>query len=513
MPENRGNALGYSSARGHRPLPTRDTGPTIRPAHQPQEKKPSTFNWDWNKATCAGCQTKVTKSSLVDDQCPTCRGVEPVRAIRAQKTPAPAKPNREHSKTGDQVYEHLDDAAVRTRFEPAAPLPGDDTEPAGDAQDPSPVVELLPLPAAGIEPPPVSRCPLNDLDLLEECVQHAGHTLRAAHGIDDPLVGSLRTSALTALAALDFYLATHCTTTDPRGSAVPPHDGAASQTTQPSSLGLGGDQPAADPRGEARPRPARTPNGHVVPAQLDMELMKSRPRAVRRPAVDVDEAAVVLEYAAGDSSPTIARRHGVLPKRIRQILQAHAVQLRDDRARNSGRRPTENDTDLNERVRRLYVDQQLATLDVAQQLHIGRKRVTRILAVLDIDLRPAAHLAHHDLTRDDAAHAVELYKAGQSLVDIGAQYGVRAATIRDLVVRAGHPIRAKGASQAIAERLRDLQITAAQVKDWALETGLVETRPAGLVGRALIDAYLAAQQQDSALAEGTNPTTHPSGDV
>lgn len=498
MVENLGNAVGYTGARTHRPLPSA-TEKGYRGTHQPQEPKAATtFDWDWNKAACTGCQTTVAKSSLVEGACRSCRGEPEPRANDAQ-------PPLEHSKSGDQVYEPYATADLDTRYRPEAPLPDDDTEPEPAPQDPSPVVELRPDLAEVAEPSAPSRRPLTDVDLLEESIDHAARTLRAAHGIDDPIVGSLRTSLLSAIAALDFYLVVHCSTrtahTDPRGTDdIPPAVGVASQATQPVSTGLGGEQPAAEPLGEEGQRPAR------------FQTFK-RPRrtgVVRRPAVQVDESAVVLEYAAGDTAPTIARRHGVLPKRIRQVLTAHHVQLRDDRAGNSGRRPVEDDAEMNAQVAHLYVEQGLATLDVAHQLHIGRKRVTRILAVLGIDLRPAAHLGHPDLNEADAAHAVELYLAGQSLADIGARYGVRAATIRGFVAAAGHPIRAKGASALIAERLRDLDVTAAQVKDWALATGLLQARPAGLVSRALVEAYVAAQ--DPALTEGTNPPTHPSGD-
>lgn len=487
MPENRGNATSYAGGRTHRPLPRADEIGYRAPHPQRDPKPTSTFNWDWNKADCTSCHTKVARSTLVDGMCRTCRGEPEVLP------PAPAR----------EVYSPYEDDELEAIYHPDHHLPDvpdlPETEPVDEPlaepdREPEPVAEPAPAPAAArvareLRTP--TRRPVHDVDLLEECIQHAERTLRAAHGREEPIVGILRSAALSAIAALDFYIALHCT--DSRGTAGPPIDGAASTTTPAHTPGLGGTRPAAASRGEARQRPAR--------ARARTGTVRPRTSGVRRPAVDVDEAAVVLEYAAGDTSPTIARRHGVQPKRIRQILTAHGVQLRDDRTGHSGsHRRVEDDHELNEQVRRLYVDEQLATADVAERLQIGRKRVTRILDVLGVQLRPAAHLAHPELSEEDEAQAVELYLAGRSLADVGHVFGVRQQTIRDLVAAAGHPIRAKGASAAIAERMRELGITASQVKDWAVATGLVESRPAGLVGRALIDAYVTAHHQEGPAA-------------
>jgi hypothetical protein len=115
MPENRGNALTYAAATTHRPLPRADEK-AYRAAHQPQKAPPATtFDWDWNKAECTGCQTKVARSTLVDGQCPTCRGVA---APRPTRTRAP----REHSKDGEQVYVAYDQDELNARYHPPVAL-------------------------------------------------------------------------------------------------------------------------------------------------------------------------------------------------------------------------------------------------------------------------------------------------------------------------------------------------------------------------------------------------------
>jgi hypothetical protein len=260
MPENRGNALTYAAATTHRPLPRADEK-AYRAAHQPQKAPPATtFDWDWNKAECTGCQTKVARSTLVDGQCPTCRGVA---APRPTRTRAP----REHSKDGEQVYVAYDQDELNARYHPPvatlteAPVqtPAGGHAP-GASSEPSVEREAATAPPAG------------PVDLLALQLEHTTSTLSRAHGITDPIVGVLRAAVWSSLAALDLYIELHHTTVQP---APPP---ASFQTFE-------------KPR--QRRHTPRTP-----------ELVQQ----------------IVEGYVSGESLRDLSHEHGITARLIRQMI-------------------------------------------------------------------------------------------------------------------------------------------------------------------------------------------------
>lgn len=487
MPENRGNAVGYASARTHVPLPVVDDK-SYRAAHQPQESRDrSTFDWEWNKEACTTCTAKVPKSHLVDGVCRTCRGDLP--NTPAQPTAQPTAQSR-----SGHTYQTFTDTDIEQRYQPrerptlqpVQQLPPHDGTRLGrdlaelEATDPDVAAAAASLDDAIARiTRPEDHVKPERLDLVAMASEHATRVLTRSYKSTDPLVGLLRTSALASLEALDLYLELHAT------PAPPP------VTSQPDLDGLGGDRPADGSRREGEQQPARfqTP---------DRPPPLARPRRSPAPRGDVDEAAMVREYVEDQATaPDIAKRHGCTPARVRRILERSQVQLRDDRTRHSGGRNkiTYTPEAIADVVRR-YVDEQHTLDQIETDTGIERRQARQILTGAGVTIRPSASAAHTEPSDDAKAQMLEQYLTGGSLAKVAAAFHVRQETVRAVVTDAGHPIRVKGSSAGNAQRLRDLGLTAAQVKDWAMATGLVEVRPAGLVGRALMDAYVTAHSSD-----------------
>ena len=309
----------------------------------------------------------------------------------------------------------------------------------------------------------------------EDLAAHAIHVtelLRATHQHPHPIVASARTAALAALEAL--HLAHDLTQTP--ATAAPPTRAAAGPTS-------------AGPReGEAQARRTTT-RGHS------------------RRGVTIDEPAVVEQYRAGDTRPTLAKRHSTTSKRITSILERHHVDLRDDRATHSGGRnrfkPTpEQVAD----IRRLYVDQQKTVADIGDQFGIHRRVIARILTDAGVTIRPAAHLTGTVITDTERTAIADRYAAGESMAVLADEHHVRRQTIRAIVTAAGHEIRSKGNSTGNRRLLEQLGVDAPTVRAWARNAGH-DVPGTGLIPSTLISAYDAAHPNTSST---TNPTGAPS---
>jgi hypothetical protein len=181
-----------------------------------------------------------------------------------------------------------------------------------------------------------------------------------------------------------------------------------------------------------------------------VELRIGRQRAVQRtrgpgrPGRQVDEQAIVAEYQTGATAPTIANRHGILPKRVRSIVERHGVQLRDDRNTRSGGTPKEYDADTCAAVERLYVVEELSRSQVAERLGLPYKSVVTIMRRRGV--RP---------------------REGQS---------GRTDTLGGL-----------------RQLLDSASATSREIKVWGCEHGLVDHVARGMPAKALVEAYMAAR--------------------
>lgn len=436
----------------------RDTS-TIRAAHQP-----------W----CVDCKRKGRELD-VDQRCPQCARAAVTRAegaarraaaeevaAAAAKADTATKPPKE-GKQGKPTTRSSAPRATQTSDVPAqqdqgrtpgrAPGAGSSTH---RERNPPAVQETRPETVGGPAPTAPEIPAPSAGQVLDAQVEHAAALLRRTAAASDPIVRAARAAVVAALESL--HLAAEL----------------------------------------ARPRQA---SGAQAPAPRSPRPASQKPPARRgHRGSEVDEVAVVREYQAGDTAPTIADRHGIGPNRVRRILERHGVERRDDRATANGghNRITPAPELVAELVRR-YVDEGSTISDLAEAHQVHRRVMTRILVDAGVTIRPAAHLRGTDLTPDQVTELIAAYTGGVSCADVAARFQVRTTTVKLLLAEAGVEIRrVKGASAQIAERLQDLGVTAKEVKEWALTERLIEHANPGLVATALIDAYAAAHRKDPA---------------
>lgn len=492
-----GNATAYVGGQQGRPLPK--VPDRLHPAHRPWcsdcKKKHDAADLDEN-GRCPGCaRAAVTRAAAAE------RRAEREAAEQAAAAEAKAQQARIKQVVRETVGPPVPPPTIPVRTErPARPAParpqqaGNQGEPttrrsAPRATSPSSGPGAAPgagsadhrekNPPAAPETRPVAAGGPSHRDQLEARLHHIETVVRRAATIDDPIVGMLRTSALASIEALHVYLELHHPHHHPdaRGAdSMTPLVGAAGLTSPESGAprGLGLARPAAAAEGEATRQPA--------PAR----------RGRRLPSVDVDERAICTEYQAGDTRPQVARRHGVLPKRITQILQKHHIEIRDDRRGHSGSTPRVFDQATIDHAVELYTSGQTIA-DVAAAIGTGGRQTTNLLRAAGVTIRPPVHAAGTDLTEDQCRDAVQQYLAGKSLADVARTFHVRADTIRALVVGAGHQPRSKGDTFAArARRVAALGVTPLDIKRWGVEQGLLDTVTRGHTPTHVLDAYEAA---------------------
>ena len=98
-------------------------------------------------------------------------------------------------------------------------------------------------------------------------------------------------------------------------------------------------------------------------------------------AAKVAAPGIIAAYQTGQTPPVIAAAHHTTPKRVRRILDAAGVVLRDDRVGNSGQRQRrEYPPDLVALVRFSYLSAGMTQRQVARWLNISQKTVALIMA-------------------------------------------------------------------------------------------------------------------------------------
>ncbi len=183
------------------------------------------------------------------------------------------------------------------------------------------------------------------------------------------------------------------------------------------------------------------------------------PRAPRKPRAaggrtpntrtPIDESALVADYLTGQTSPELALKYGITPKRVRDTVGRHGHELRDDRKTRSGGKPKTYDPALVEQIRGLYLTERLSQSVIAQQLGTSTKVVQTIMVRHQIPARQG---------------------------ETGRMDG--AAPLKAAITEYGVPIH--------------------DIKTWALHQGLLFAIAPGIPPRRIFDAYVDAHQDGAA---------------
>lgn len=210
---------------------------------------------------------------------------------------------------------------------------------------------------------------------------------------------------------------------------------------------------------------------------------------------------IVAAYAAGQTLAQIAHAHGCSGPTIGRLLEDHGIKRRGG--------PVPRNPELLEQVRQLYVDEKLTRAEVAARIGYSVKVVQNVLAELHIEPRPSAsERSKAGIGRPikipfaERPKIVERYRNGESGSAIALTYGVAAASIYSILRGAGveerhgnRTLAGPGRNHAahISVRLAELGVSAAEVKAWALQAGLVARVTRGLPSAAVLEAYAAAR--------------------
>jgi len=210
---------------------------------------------------------------------------------------------------------------------------------------------------------------------------------------------------------------------------------------------------------------------------------------------------IVAAYAAGQTLAQIAHAHGCSGPTIGRLLEDRGIKRRGA--------PVPRDPDLLEQVRQLYIDEELTQAEVAVRIGHSVKVVQNVLAELHVEVRPSASARSKagigrpiKIPPAERPKIVERYRNGESGASIALSYGVAAASIYSILRKAGveerhgnRTLAGPGRNHAahIPMRLAELGVTAAEVKAWALQAGLVDRVTRGLPPFAVLEAYAAAR--------------------
>lgn len=199
------------------------------------------------------------------------------------------------------------------------------------------------------------------------------------------------------------------------------------------------------PKGRPRIHAGRRPHRPTKPKPTPAAAAAATRKPGRQP-VPVDEAAVVAEYQRGDTAVSVAARHGVLPKRIRTILDAHGVQRRDDRISNSGggrAKPlSAYDPDLVQRLVEGY-GAGLSTETLASEIGRSQRFVGIVLRKAGIELRIPASV-RTEISTTDAAEIARRYATGEPAAQIARAFHIGTDRCHEIIIGQGVEMRRPG---------------------------------------------------------------------
>ncbi|WGX98753.1 hypothetical protein [Nocardioides sp. L-11A] len=368
----------YNDSPAQLDLP-RDTS-TTRAAHQP-----------W----CVDCKRKGR--DLDDNQrCPQCARAAITRAAgearraaeeqaraeaeaaakaAAKKTPAPqpasatphqppkeGKQGKPTTRSSAPRATSTSDVPDRGRTPGRAPGAGSSTH---REKNPPAARETRPVAAGGPSGQVGNRATPTAAQILDAQLDHARDLLRTTAAHPHPAVAAARTAVVAALEALHLLV-------------------------------------ELTPATPATKRPARA-GRDVVPG--------AGGRRIDLPATDV-----ITAYQAGQTMQQIGEHYGVSHMTVRRCLIDHNIPRR--------KTPVEHAPELVEQVRRLYEDEQLTQVEIAEKIGRSTKAVQNIMTAAGIDRRPAKARRG----RDNAI----------ALKDRITELGTNAAEIRRWAIAVGH---------------------------------------------------------------------------
>ena len=190
-----------------------------------------------------------------------------------------------------------------------------------------------------------------------------------------------------------------------------------------------------------------TPKSPNAPSLAAERIKKTTSRKHNGPArIILPTNEVTAAYNAGETLVQIAARYDCSHPVVARCLEENGVPRRGT--------PVTYTRELLEEVRDLYVNQNHTKAEVAEKLGLTQKVVDHAMQIANIEPRPS-------IARIPADHSVGL-----------------------------------------KQLINDLDVSTRQIKQWALDQGLVEVIARGLPKRALVEAYINANPPTSA----TNPT-------
>lgn len=434
MVQNLGNATAYVAATGSRPLPPRPADGGVRRAHQPQPKKPTGLDWNQLTPKCRACGEKSTQLDN-NDTCPTCRG------ITASATPTT---KRKGKKARDTAFPTLpEDELIRRYTGP------DDTRLGRELAELEATDPKVAAAAAALD------------DAVRRVVRPDDHVRADALSVDEP-AGRWRVERMSGFRISHPFVAVA------PGCVTEPHptrdcgckvftdrEAADTYIAGLATEGPTGDIPAKTiPTNVTPPTPPRrTDEGDGSgPASAGAE---PRDSAATELDYQITHATQVLRDTAGHQHPAVRLL------RLNALAAVEALHLFVEL-----NHPTEIQTP--------------APAGSPRPANAGRTR-------------PAARL-----TDEQRTEIVAAYVAGATSAEAGRRYGLRAETVRHLVVAAGHTVRPRGGGRAAATtaRLAALGTTAADVKAWGVRHGLLNHIAPGHPPARVIDAYEHAHPQE-----------------
>ncbi|CAB4906343.1 unannotated protein [freshwater metagenome] len=86
-------------------------------------------------------------------------------------------------------------------------------------------------------------------------------------------------------------------------------------------------------------------------------------------------------------------------------------------------------------ITRLYVDEQLSTVEIGRRGHLHPETVRRRLHAAGVQLRPVAKVAGRKVSAAEMDRTVELYEQHRNLRVVGEILGVDPSTVRERLVR------------------------------------------------------------------------------
>ncbi len=151
-----------------------------------------------------------------------------------------------------------------------------------------------------------------------------------------------------------------------------------------------------------------------------------------------NDAKIAALYLAGGTGDEIGRQFGITGVTVYRALKRQGIARRQACPRSDW-----EDTEQNRRDLVAAYETGTGIARLARKFHVNGRRVVQILD-------ESGHTGRHPggkrrFTDEDASEFARLYQAGESLTQLGKQYGVSTQVVRRYLLRAGVELRPVGA--------------------------------------------------------------------